>query len=59
MLSLKRLAPARLAYLSCNPFTLLRNLAEILDEYTLRSLSVYDMFPQTRHFESLALLEKK
>ncbi len=59
MAALKNLAPARLAYLSCNPFTLLRNLAEILDVYALRSLTVYDMFPQTRHFETLALLEKK
>ena len=59
MRAIKKLGPARLAYLSCNPFTLLRNLAEILDEYGIRSLAVYDMFPQTRHFESLALLEKK
>jgi 23S rRNA (uracil1939-C5)-methyltransferase len=59
MRALKQLAPGRIAYLSCNPFTLLRNLAEILDEYAVRSLDVYDMFPQTRHFESLALLEKK
>ncbi len=59
MAAIARLAPGRLAYLSCNPFTLLRNLAEILDAYRIRSLAVYDMFPQTRHFESLALLEKK
>lgn len=59
MASIKRLGPARLAYLSCNPFTLLRNISEIVDKYALRSLTIYDMFPQTRHFESLALLEKK
>ena len=59
MAAIKRLGPARLAYLSCNPFTLLRNLAEVADEYRLTSVTIYDMFPQTRHFESLALLEKK
>lgn len=59
MRSIAALGPSRLAYLSCNPFTLLRNLLEVVDEYELRSLTIYDMFPQTRHFESLALLEKK
>jgi 23S rRNA (uracil1939-C5)-methyltransferase len=58
MRAIGELAPERLAYLSCNPFTLLRNLADILDKYRVRSLELYDMFPQTRHFESLALLEK-
>ncbi len=58
MRAIAGLAPGRLAYLSCNPFTLLRNLADILDSYRVRSLEIYDMFPQTRHFESLALLEK-
>ncbi len=59
MTALKALGPERLAYLSCNPFTLLRNLADILDAYALRSLTLYDMFPQTRHFESLALLARR
>lgn len=59
MAAIKRLGPERLAYLSCNPFTLLRNLAEVLDEYILQSITIYDMFPQTKHFESLALLRKR
>ncbi len=58
MATLRRLAPPRIAYLSCNPFTLLRDLA-VLTNSSLRSLELYDMFPQTRHFECLALLEKK
>ncbi len=58
MAALERLGPGRIAYLSCNPFTLFRNLADILGNYRLESLTVYDMFPQTRHFESLALLKR-
>ncbi|MCD7895994.1 MAG: RsmD family RNA methyltransferase [Planctomycetaceae bacterium] len=58
MAAIRRLAPEKLAYLSCNPFTLLRNLADIADGYRLRSVTVYDMFPETRHFETLALLER-
>lgn len=59
MAALAALAPRRLAYLSCNPYTLFANLSEVLHLYTLRSLTLYDMFPQTKHFESLALLEKR
>lgn len=59
MAAIRRLGPDRLAYLSCNPFSLLRDLAEILGEYALTNLTLYDMFPQTRHFETLALLERK
>lgn len=59
MLAIRELGPERLAYLSCNPFTLLRNLADVLDRYVVRSVAIYDMFPQTRHFESLALLERR
>lgn len=58
MAAIAELKPERLAYLSCNPFTLLRNLAEVLDRYRVHSIEIYDMFPQTRHFESLALLER-
>ncbi len=57
MARINLLAPKRIAYLSCNPFTLLRDLAN-LPNYSLRSLTLYDMFPQTRHFECLALLER-
>ncbi len=57
MAAIAAMRPQRLAYLSCNPFTLLRNLAVVLDDYRIAALTLYDMFPQTRHFESLALLE--
>lgn len=58
MLAVKSLAPGRFAYLSCNPFTLLRDLSHVLDRYRLVDCTVFDMFPQTRHFETLALLER-
>ncbi len=50
-------APARLAYLSCNPATLARDLQTLTAAgYRIQSVSLFDMFPQTHHIESLTLL---
>lgn len=46
-----------LLYLSCNPATLARDIKALLPVYELRSLTMYDFFPQTPHIESLAVLE--
>lgn len=56
---LKHLAPPAIAYLSCNPMTLLPDLASLSDRYRIESLTLFDMFPQTRHFETLALLTQR
>lgn len=50
--------PARIAYLSCNPQALARDLADLVGRgWTVRELRAYDMFPQTAHVELLALLD--
>lgn len=49
----------RLAYVSCNPVTLARDLAELCaGGYRVRRLLPMDMFPHTRHVECLALLSR-
>jgi 23S rRNA (uracil1939-C5)-methyltransferase len=50
----------RIVYLSCNPTTLAPNAAQLAEAgYRLRRVRPVDMFPQTPHIESVALLEKQ
>ena len=51
--------PERVAYLSCDPATLARDLKQLIEPngpYLLDHLQPIDFFPQTMHIECLALL---
>ncbi|MDP4119131.1 MAG: 23S rRNA (uracil-5-)-methyltransferase RumA, partial [Bacillota bacterium] len=60
MLSLLlELAPQRIAYISCNPATLARDMAYLCENgYTPGAVQPVDMFPQTSHVETLVLMSK-
>lgn len=50
----------RLVYVSCDPATLCRDLVHLLEQgFTLKALQPVDMFPQTHHIETVALLKKE
>lgn len=53
---LRRHRPATLLYVSCNPPTLARDLAELSEVFEFRSVTPFDMFPQTAEIEALAHL---
>lgn len=55
----QELAPARIAYVSCNPSTLARDLKKLANLYDIESMRMVDLFPNTYHIESLAFLNKK
>ena len=52
------LAPATLIYVSCNPATLARDLAELLSGFKIKSVTPLDMFPQTAEIEVVAQLQR-
>ena len=54
-----KIEPKKLVYISCNPATLIRDLASFEDKYDIKKIVPVDMFPFTSHVEVCALLELK
>jgi tRNA/tmRNA/rRNA uracil-C5-methylase (TrmA/RlmC/RlmD family) len=52
------LAPATLIYVSCNPATLARDLADLHSRFKIESVTPLDMFPQTAEIEVVAQLQR-
>jgi len=53
------LAPQRIVYLSCDPDTLARDLADLAARgYRTESVEPFDFLPQTEHVEAVALLAR-
>lgn len=56
---LARLAPPEIVYVSCDPVTLARDLGVLTaNSYSLMELHLFDLFPQTFHIETVAVLRK-
>lgn len=51
-------APERIVYISCNPKTQVRDIEMLGSTYRISRLIGVDMFPHTKHVETIALLSK-
>ena len=57
--TLNALTGSNLIYISCNPATLARDLNLLSAHYTVTRITPFDMFPMTKHVETLVLLSHK
>jgi tRNA/tmRNA/rRNA uracil-C5-methylase (TrmA/RlmC/RlmD family) len=58
-IELRELAPEWILYLACDPVALARDIRELClgDSYELVSVTAWDAFPMTHHFESFAVFK--
>ena len=56
---IKRAAPERMVYVSCNPSTQARDLALLDDMYEILAVQPVDMFPHTHHVENVVKLRRR
>ncbi|MBQ2835962.1 MAG: 23S rRNA (uracil(1939)-C(5))-methyltransferase RlmD [Clostridia bacterium] len=52
-----KIKPKKIVYISCNPATLVRDLAEFEQQYEIKDIIPVDMFPFTSHVECVAVLK--
>ncbi len=55
---LTRIAAPQIVYVSCDPTTLARDLAALQPTYRIDELHLIDLFPQTFHIETVAILTR-
>jgi len=49
----------KIVYVSCNPITLARDIKLLSDKYEVCDMVLFDMFPNTKHVESIVKLIKR
>jgi 23S rRNA (uracil1939-C5)-methyltransferase len=57
--AITKIGPAKIVYVSCDPVTQARDIRYLIEKgFSLRLLQPIDMFPQTKHIEVIALIER-
>ncbi len=58
--AIARMSPQRLVYVSCDPGTLARDIALLKPQgFTLQSAQAFDLFPRTKHVETVVQLSQQ
>ena len=57
--NIMKIHPKKMVYISCNPATLVRDLAKFEELYEIKNIKPIDMFPFTSHVECVALMGRK
>ena len=54
-----KINPKKMIYISCNPATLVRDLAKLEEKFEIKMIKPVDLFPFSKHVECCVLLELK
>ena len=54
--NIQQIQPKKIVYISCNPATLIRDLAYLEEQYEIKEIQPVDMFPFTSHVECCSVL---
>ena len=57
--SILEIDPKQIIYISCNPVTLARDYNTLKEKYNIKEITLFDMFPNTYHVETVMILERK
>jgi len=58
--AIAKMEPERMVYISCDPATLARDLAILVEQsYEVQTVQPVDLFPQTAHIETACWLSRK
>ncbi len=56
---LKNIKPKEIIYVSCDPITLARDINELQEEYEIKYIKPFNMFPRTYHVETVSVLTRR
>lgn len=55
--TVNQIKPKKIVYISCDPYTQVRDLKSLLENYTIKDIQPVDMFSFTAHLENIVILE--
>lgn len=53
-----KISPEKIVYVSCNPASQARDIALMIEKYSVINVQTVDMFPHTQHVENVVLLQR-
>lgn len=57
--TLLQIASPKIIYISCNPITLARDIKDLNSTYQLEDITLFDLFPNTYHVETVCVMKRK
>ncbi len=56
---LNEFKPKGFIFIACDPTSFARDLKDVFDQYEMKSLELFDLFPGTQHFETIGIFTRR